>query len=222
MNIAKYIDHTLLKPEADKKAIDKLCGEALEHGFYSICINGCWVEYANDLLDPSDVKVCAVIGFPLGACTTETKLFEAKGVIMDGADEIDMVMNIGKFKEGDYDYVLTDIKTIVEEAHASGVGVKVILETCLLENEEIEKACGICIDAGADFVKTSTGFNKEGATLEAVAIMKKAVGDKALVKAAGGVRSYQSAVDFINAGASRLGCSSSVAVVEGEETSGGY
>ena len=222
MNIAKYIDHTLLKPEATRKDVDKLCGEALEHGFYSVCINGCRVKYAAELLDPSDVKVCAVIGFPLGACTTKIKAMETKTAISDGADEIDMVMNIGKFRDGDYEYVLNDIKAVVDESHEKGVIVKVILETCLLENEEIEKACEICLEAGADFVKTSTGFNKEGATLEAVAIMKKAVGDRALVKAAGGVRNYQTAIDFINAGASRLGCSSSVAVVEGEEAAGGY
>lgn len=222
MNIAKYIDHTLLKPEASKKDLDKLCGEALEYGFYSVCINGCRVKYAAELLDPSDVKVCAVIGFPLGACTTKSKTWETKGAISDGADEIDMVMNIGKFKDGDYDYVLTDIKAVVEEAHSKDVLVKVILETCLLNSEEIVKACEICLEAEADFVKTSTGFNKEGATLEAVAIMKKTVGDRALVKAAGGVRNYETAVDFINAGASRLGCSSSVAVVKGEESSGAY
>ncbi|MBN1623767.1 MAG: deoxyribose-phosphate aldolase [Clostridia bacterium] len=222
MNIAKYIDHTLLKPEASRKEVDKLCGEALEHGFYSVCINGCRVKYAAELLDPSDVRVCAVIGFPLGACTTKIKEMETKTAISEGADEIDMVMNIGMFKDGDYEYVLNDIKAVVDEAHGKDVLVKVILETCLLENEEIVKACEICLEAGADFVKTSTGFNKEGATLEAVAIMKKTVGDRALVKAAGGVRNYQTAIDFINAGASRLGCSSSVAVVEGEESSGGY
>jgi len=222
MNIAKYIDHTLLKPEATKKAVDKLCGEALEYGFYSVCINGCRVKYASELLDPSDVKVCAVIGFPLGAMTTKIKVAETKGAISDGADEIDMVMNIGKFKDGNYEYVLNDIKSVVDAAHDKDVLVKVILETCLLENEEIEKACELCLEANADFVKTSTGFNKEGATLEAVAIMKKTVGERALVKAAGGVRNYQAALDFINAGASRLGCSSSVAVVEGEEAAGGY
>ncbi len=222
MNIAKYIDHTLLKPEASKKEIDKLCGEALEHGFFSVCINGCRVKYAAELLDPSDVKVCAVIGFPLGACTTKVKVMEAKTAIADGADEIDMVMNIGMFKDGDYEFVLNDIKALVDETHSKGVILKVILETCLLDNDEIVKACEICLEAGADFVKTSTGFNKEGATLEAVAVMKKTVGDKALVKAAGGVRNYQTAIDFVNAGASRLGCSSSVAVVEGEDTTGGY
>ncbi|HPJ21182.1 MAG TPA: deoxyribose-phosphate aldolase [Clostridia bacterium] len=222
MNIAKYIDHTLLKPEATRKDVEKLCGEALEHGFYSVCINGCRVKYAAELLDPSDVKVCAVIGFPLGASTTKVKVMETRTAVSDGADEIDMVMNIGKFKDEEYEYVLEDIKAVVEEAHGKDALVKVILETCLLDNEEIVKACEICLEAGADFVKTSTGFNKEGATLEAVAVMKKTVGDKALVKAAGGVRNYQAAIDFINAGASRLGCSSSVAVVEGEEASGGY
>lgn len=222
MNIAKYIDHTLLKPEATRKDVEKLCGEALEHGFYSVCINGCRVKYAAELLDPSDVKVCAVIGFPLGASTTKVKVMETRTAVSDGADEIDMVMNIGKFKDEEYEYVLEDIKAVVEEAHGKDALVKVILETCLLDNEEIVKACEICLEAGADFVKTSTGFNKEGATLEAVAVMKKTVGDRALVKAAGGVRNYQAAIDFINAGASRLGCSSSVAVVEGEEASGGY
>ena len=222
MNVAKYIDHTLLKPEADKKSVEKLCGEALEHGFYSVCLNGSRVKYAADLLYPSDVKVCAVIGFPLGACTTKNKICEARDVIENGADEIDMVMNIGKFKDGNYDYVLSDIENIVNVAHSNDIIVKVILETCLLDNEEIIKACELCLKAGADFVKTSTGFNKEGATLEAVAIMKKAVGEKAKVKAAGGVRNYQTAIDFINAGADRLGCSSSVAIVSGEEASDSY
>lgn len=222
MNIAKYIDHTLLKPEASQKEVEKLCGEALEHGFYSVCLNGSRIKYAADLLDPSDVKVCAVIGFPLGACTTKTKICEARDVIESGADEIDMVMNIGKFKDGNYDYVLNDIESVVETAHASGIIVKVILETCLLDNEEIIKACELCVKAGADFVKTSTGFNKEGATLEAVAVMKKAVDGKALVKAAGGVRNYQVALDFIAAGADRLGCSASVAIVAGEEVVDSY
>lgn len=222
MNVAKYIDHTLLKPEADKKSVEKLCGEALEHGFYSVCLNGSRIKYAADLLDPSDVKVCAVIGFPLGACTTKTKICEARDVIKNGADEIDMVMNIGKFKDGSFDYVLSDIENIVNVAHASGIIVKVILETCLLDNDEIIKACELCLKAGADFVKTSTGFNKEGATLEAVAIMKKTVGENAKVKAAGGVRNYQVAIDFINAGADRLGCSSSVAIISGEEAADSY
>ncbi len=222
MNVAKYIDHTLLKPEADKKSVEKLCGEALEHGFYSVCLNGSRVKYAADLLDPSDVKVCAVIGFPLGACTTKNKICEARDVIENGADEIDMVMNIGKFKDGNFDYVLNDIENIVNIAHSSDIIVKVILETCLLDNEEIIKACELCLKAGADFVKTSTGFNKEGATLEAVAIMKKAVGENAKVKAAGGVRNYQTAIDFINAGADRLGCSSSVAIILGEEAADSY
>ncbi len=222
MNVAKYIDHTLLKPEADKKSVEKLCGEALEHGFYSVCLNGSRVKYAADLLDPSDVKVCAVIGFPLGACTTKNKACEARDVIENGADEIDMVMNIGKFKDGNYDYVMNDIENIVKIAHSSDIIVKVILETCLLNNEEIIKACELCVKVGADFVKTSTGFNKEGATLEAVAIMKKAVGERAKVKAAGGVRNYQTAIDFINAGADRLGCSSSVAIVSGEEAADSY
>jgi len=222
MNVAKYIDHTLLKPEADKKSVEKLCGEALEHGFYSVCINGCRVKYAADLLNPSDVKVCAVIGFPLGACTTKNKICEARDVIESGADEIDMVMNVGKFKDGNYEYILKDIESVVAVAHSSNILVKVILETCLLSNDEIIKACDLCVKAGADFVKTSTGFNKEGATLEAVAVMKKAVGDKAKVKAAGGVRNYQNAIDFIGAGADRLGCSSSVAIVSGEEATDNY
>lgn len=222
MNVAKYIDHTLLKPEADKKTLEKLCGEALEYGFYSVCVNGCRVKYAADLLDPSDVKVCAVIGFPLGACTTKNKVCEARDVIENGADEIDMVMNIGKFKDGNYDYVLDDIMSVVKVAHGSDVVVKVILETCLLDDDEITKACEICVKAGADFVKTSTGFNKGGATLEAVAVMHKAVDGKARVKAAGGVRNYQAAIDFINAGADRLGCSSSVAIVSGKDAEDQY
>ncbi len=222
MNIAKYIDHTLLKPEGSKKALDKLCGEALEYGFYSVCVNGCRVKYASELLEPSDVKVCAVIGFPLGACSTKTKVCEAIDVIENGADEIDMVMNIGKFKDGEFDYVFEDIKSVVDVAHSKNIIVKVILETCLLDNEEIKKACEICVEAEADFVKTSTGFNKEGATLEAVAIMHKAVKGKAKVKAAGGVRDYNIALSFIEAGAERLGCSSSVAIMNGEKAESTY
>jgi len=227
-NLAKYIDHTLLKPDATKQELHQLCAEASEHGFYSVCINGSRVQDAVELLKASSkVKVCAVIGFPLGACSTHIKVAEARDVISNGADEIDMVMNVGKFKDGhstgDYDYVFQDIKAVVDLAHEKNILVKVILETCLLEREnEIENECILCVRAGADFVKTSTGFNKTGATLEAIARMKKAVGDKAFIKAAGGIRNHQTAVDFIKAGANRLGCSSSVAIIKGEESSGKY
>jgi len=225
-NLAKCIDHALLKPEATKQELHQLCVEASEHGFCSVCSDGSRVQDAVELSKTSSkVKVCAVIGFPLGACGTHIKVAEARDVTSNGADEIEMVMNIGKFKDGhsagDCCHVFQDIKAVVDLAHEKIMLVNVTLETCPLEREnEIENACMLCVRAGADFVKTSTGFDKTRATPEAMARMKKAVGDKAFAKATGGIQNHQTAVDFTKAGANRLGCSSSVAIVKGEESPG--
>jgi len=210
--LAKFIDHTLLKPEATSDQIRSLCEEAIEYGFASVCINPCRVKLASELLKGTYVKVCTVIGFPLGAETPEVKAFETKNAIDNGASEVDMVMNIGAMKEKDYELVEKDIRAVVEAAGGKAI-VKVILENCLLEKDEIKKACEICIRAGADFVKTSTGFNKSGATLEDVKLMKETVKDRAGVKAAGGIRDAITAKAMINAGASRLGTSSSIKIV---------
>lgn len=210
--LAKFIDHTLLKPEATSDQIKALCKEAIEYGFASVCINPCRVKLASELLKGTDVKVCTVIGFPLGAATPEVKAFETKNAIDNGASEVDMVMNIGAIKEKDYELVEKDIRAVVEAAGGKAI-VKVILENCLLEKDEIKKACEICIKAGADFVKTSTGFNKSGATLEDVKLMKETVKDRAGVKAAGGIKDAITAKAMIEAGASRLGTSSSIKIV---------
>lgn len=220
MNYNKYIDHTLLLPEATKSQIEKLCAEALKYDFMSVCVNTTWVKECVELLKNSDVKVCCVVGFPLGATTTATKAFETKEAIANGASEIDMVMNIGRLKDQDYMYVVNDIKAVVEAA--DGNIVKVILENCLLSKEEIVRACELCVEAGAHFVKTSTGFNKSGATLEDVKLMKQTVKDKALVKAAGGVRSKADLEAMIQNGASRIGTSSGVKLMVDEEVTAGY
>jgi deoxyribose-phosphate aldolase len=221
MNIAKYIDHTLLKAEAGLLDVRKLCMEAAEYGFCSVCINGCHVKFASGLLANTPVKVCAVIGFPLGAMTTAMKKAEALDVISSGAHEIDMVINVGALKEKRYDYVYEDIKAVVDAAKGQAV-VKVILENCLLERDEIINACRLCVKAGADFVKTSTGFSKGGAVVEDVILMKETVEGKAMVKAAGGIRDLETAELFIKAGADRLGCSASVEIVTGEAAKGTY
>jgi len=221
MDVAKYIDHTALKPETTLSDIKILCNEAIKYGFYSVCVNSCYVADAYTLLRDYSPLVCSVIGFPLGACTKESKAFETLDAIHNGAKEIDMVINVGALKEKRYEYVLEDIKAVTYTAKNQAL-VKVILETCLLTDEQIIKACELCIEGGADFVKTSTGFNKAGATLQHVKLMKSVVKDKALVKAAGGVRDYDTAVAFIKAGASRLGCSSSVQIVTFEKATGDY
>lgn len=220
MNYNKYIDHTLLLPEATKSQIEKLCEEALKYDFMSVCVNTAWVKECVALLKNSDVKVCCVVGFPLGATTTATKAFETKEAITNGASEIDMVMNIGRLKDKDYEYVINDIKAVVEAAN--GNIVKVILENCLLSKEEIVRACELCIEAGAHFVKTSTGFNKSGATLEDVKLMKQTVKEKALVKAAGGVRSKADLEAMIQNGAARIGTSSGVKLMVDEKVTSGY
>lgn len=210
----KYFDHTLLKPEATCEQIDKLCEEAAEYDFYSVCVNSCYVARCTEKLHGTDVKIAAVVGFPLGACTSRTKAFETEEACMDGASEVDMVLNVGVFKNGDYDYIREDIYAVVEAAAKYNAIVKVILETCLLTDDEIVEACKLAKEAGAHFVKTSTGFNSGGATVADVALMKKTVGDALEVKASGGIRDYDTAAAMIEAGADRIGASASVAIME--------
>ncbi|WP_297510731.1 deoxyribose-phosphate aldolase [Thermococcus sp.] len=217
IDIAKYIDHTNLKPYATKDDIIRLCDEAIKYGFYAVCVNPYRVKLAKEYLHErkADVKVASVIGFPLGATPTEVKVFEAKKALEDGADELDMVINIGALKDGDYDYVEKDIEEVVKVAHEKGAKVKVIIETCYLTEEEKVKACELAKEAGADFVKTSTGFGTGGATVEDVRLMRKVVGPDMGVKAAGGIRTYEQALAMIKAGANRIGTSSGVRIVEG-------
>ncbi len=212
MELNKYIDHTLLKPEATKEQITKLCQEARQYDFASVCVNTCYVPLAKELLVGSDVKVCCVVGFPLGAMDTVSKAFEAKTAVENGAQEVDMVINIGALKDKDYDYVTKDIAAVVEASKPAIV--KVIIEACLLTDEEKVEACKCSMNAKAEFVKTSTGFSTHGATPEDVALMKKTVGNVCKVKAAGGVRSYDDAMKMIEAGADRLGCSAGIKVME--------
>lgn len=212
MELNKYIDHTLLKPEATKAQITKLCQEARQYDFASVCVNTCYVPLAKELLAGSDVKVCCVVGFPLGAMDTVSKAFEAKTAVANGAQEVDMVINIGALKDKDYDYVTKDIAAVVEASKPAIV--KVIIEACLLTDEEKVEACKCSMNAKAEFVKTSTGFSTHGATSEDVALMKKTVGNVCKVKAAGGVRSYDDAMKMIEAGADRLGCSAGIKVME--------
>jgi deoxyribose-phosphate aldolase len=214
-NIARMIDHTLLKPEATPKDIEKLCLEAIQYQFASVCVNPCYVRLASEILKGRKVKVCTVIGFPLGANRTETKVFETEKAIEDGAEEVDMVMNIGMLKGGYYEYVEQDIKAVVNVAHRNNVLVKVILETALLTDEEKVKACLLAKRANADFVKTSTGFSKGGATAGDVALMRRVVGTAMGVKASGGIRSYEEALQMIRSGADRIGASASVKIVTG-------
>lgn len=212
MNYNKMIDHTVLKADTPLETIKRICDEAMEYGFASVCINPCHVAYCADYLKDSDVNVCTVIGFPLGANTSAVKAFETKDAIANGADEIDMVMNIGALKDKNYDLVRDDVKAVVEAAN--GKLVKVILETCLLTEDEIKKACELCVEAKADYVKTSTGFSTRGATIEDVRIMKEAVHGKAKVKAAGGVRTPEDMVKIVAAGADRIGTSAGCSLVK--------
>ncbi|MGE5593306.1 MAG: deoxyribose-phosphate aldolase [Betaproteobacteria bacterium] len=214
-DLAAMIDHTLLKPEATKDQIVKLCEEAVEFGFASVCINPTYVSLAADLLKNTPVKVCTVVGFPLGASTPLVKAMEARDAIAAGAREIDMVINVGALKSGDDDLVGRDIRAVVEAARGRAL-VKVILETALLTDDEKVKACLIAKAEGADFVKTSTGFGPGGATVEDVRLMRKVVGNEMGVKASGGIRNLESARKMIEAGASRIGASASVAIVKGE------
>lgn len=210
--LAKMIDHTLLKPDATMEEIIQLCKEAKEYDFKSVCVQPYWIKTAKEALTGSDVLVCTVIGFPQGMNVAAVKAFETKQAIADGADEVDMVINIGATKTGDFDTVHEDIKAVVDAAN--GVTSKVIIETALLNDDEKVKVCQLAKDAGADFVKTSTGFAGGGATVTDVALMRQTVGPDMGVKASGGVRTYEDAMAFIEAGATRLGASNGVAIVE--------
>ena len=219
MNIAKTIDHTLLKPEATAADIQALCREAKQYGFASVCVNTCYVRLASELLRGSGVKVCCTVGFPLGAMAPKAKAFEAAQAVADGAEEVDMVLWIGALRQGNTAAVQADIEGVVNACHPRAI-VKVILETCLLTDAQIETACWLCVAAGADYVKTSTGFSTAGATAEHVALMKRAVGGRAKVKAAGGIRTYEDAKRMIDAGADRIGASAGIAIVEAAEQRG--
>jgi len=219
-NYAAMIDHTLLKADATRDQIEKLCAEAKKYVFASVCVNPTWVKYSAELLAGTEVKVCTVIGFPLGASTSAVKAFETKDAIANGATEIDMVINIGALKNGEYDVVRDDIKAVVDAAN--GTLVKVIIETCLLTDEEKVKACELSVEAGADFVKTSTGFSTGGATAEDIALMRKTVGPDLGVKASGGVRNLEDMKKMIENGATRIGASSGVAIMEGLTSQSDY
>ncbi|MEZ7742851.1 deoxyribose-phosphate aldolase [Gemella sp. 20925_1_85] len=212
MGLNKYIDHTILKATASSSDVQKLCEEAIEHEFYSVCVNGCYVADAKQLLQGTDVKVAAVVGFPLGAMTTAAKVFEAKEAVENGASEIDMVINVAKLKDGEFDYVENEIR-LIKEAIGDNV-LKVIIETCYLTDEEKVKACELSLVAKADFVKTSTGFGTGGATYEDVKLMKSVVGDNAKVKASGGVRDKETAQKYVDLGAERLGTSSGIDIIK--------
>jgi deoxyribose-phosphate aldolase len=218
--LAAYIDHTLLKPDASKAQIERLCAEAREHNFFSVCVNGAWVAAARHFLDGSDVKVASVVGFPLGAMAADVKRYETEVAVDDGAHEIDMVLNIARLKAGDDKYVFREIVDVVEAADERTV--KVILETCLLTDEEKVRACQLVVESGAQFVKTSTGFSPAGATIADVKLMRETVGPKFGVKASGGIRDVQTALAMIAAGATRLGTSSGIAIVRGLAAGGSY
>ncbi|MBU3109403.1 deoxyribose-phosphate aldolase [Clostridium gasigenes] len=219
--LAKMIDHTILKPEATESEIMKLCKEALEYGFASVCINPSMVKKAAIILEGSEVKVCTVIGFPLGATTTEVKVFETKQTIENGATEVDMVINIGKLKENNLEYVKNDIAAVVNAAKGKAL-TKVIIESCLLTDEEKVKVCAIAKEVGADFVKTSTGFSSGGATKEDIRLMRQTVGPDMGVKASGGVRSNEDAMIMIENGATRIGASASIAICNGTKSNSNY
>ncbi|WP_139992230.1 MULTISPECIES: deoxyribose-phosphate aldolase [Paenibacillus] len=221
LNLSEMIDHTLLRADATKAEITKLTEEAKKYQFASVCVNPTWVAYSAEQLTGSTVKVCTVIGFPLGASATETKAFEAKQAIACGATEVDMVINIGALKDGDDEFVKKDIQAVVEAAAGKAI-VKVIIETSLLTDDEKIRACQMSVQAGADFVKTSTGFSTGGATAEDVALMRKTVGDKLGVKASGGIRNLEDMEKMIAAGASRIGASSGVKIMEGEQSTSSY
>ncbi len=218
--LASYIDHTLLKPETSRGQIEKLCKEAIEYNFYAVCVNSRFVQACKSALQGSSVKIASVVGFPLGACTTSTKVHEAISAVRDGADEIDMVISLGAIKENDWRSVQDDILQVVRAIPNSVL--KVIIETALLTDDEKIKACQACLEAGAHFVKTSTGFNGGGATVEDLVLMKKIVGDRAELKASGGIKDLATANKMIAAGATRLGTSSGVLLVTGQNIQGGY
>lgn len=215
IDISKYIDHTVLKAVSTTKDIIKLCEEAKKYGFYSVCVNGSYVSVCREELKNSDVKIAAVVGFPLGAMSTDVKVYEAKKAIEDGASEIDMVINVGKLLEKDYEYVENEIREI-KKVIGNNI-LKVIIETCYLSDDLKIKACELSLNAKADFVKTSTGFGTGGATLEDVKLMKSIVGDNAKIKASGGVKSLEDALKYIENGASRLGTSSGIEIIKGKK-----
>jgi deoxyribose-phosphate aldolase len=221
LNYANLIDHTLLQANTKKEEIVKLCEEAKQYGFASVCVNPTWVQKAAEILKETDVKVCTVIGFPLGANTPETKAFEAKNAIENGATEVDTVINIGALKDKNDELVEQDIRVVIDAAKGKAL-VKVIIEACLLTKEEKVRACELAVKAGADFVKTSTGFSLYGATVEDVAIMRKAVGPDIGVKASGGVHDLNDLKAMVEAGATRIGSSSSVALITGKVDSTSY
>ena len=213
MKLASMIDHTILKPEAGKEQVETICREAREYGFASVCVNSSYVPLCAELLRDTEVKVCTVIGFPLGAMSTAAKAAEARQAIFDGAEELDMVIHIGMLKDGNNEYVEQDIHSVVEEARGKAA-VKVIIETCMLSEEEKIRACLLAKKAGADYVKTSTGFSTGGATAEDIALMKKTVGKDMKVKASGGIRTREKAEEMRKAGADRIGTSSGIRIVE--------
>lgn len=220
MQLSRYIDHTLLKADAQLAQVEKLCAEAIEHSFFSVCVNTSYASTCAVLLKNTPVKVCCVVGFPLGTMETASKAFETQTAVKNGASEIDMVIHVGALKDRHMDYVRDDIKAVV--AAAQGKIVKVIIETSLLNHEDKVLACQAALDAGAHFVKTSTGFGGGGATVEDVKLMKSVVGNKLAVKASGGIKDAQQALALIEAGASRLGTSSGVIIVQGGNAQGGY
>ncbi|EIA7705346.1 deoxyribose-phosphate aldolase [Enterococcus faecalis] len=220
MELNRMIDHTILKPEATEAAVQKIIDEAKEYNFFSVCINPCWVAFASEQLADTDVAVCTVIGFPLGANTPEVKVYEAADAIKNGANEVDMVINIGALKSQQYDYVRQDIQGVVDAAKGKAL-VKVIIETALLTDEEKVKACELAKEAGADFVKTSTGFSTGGAKVADIRLMRETVGPDMGVKASGGVHNAEEALAMIEAGATRIGASTGVAIVSGA-TGEGY
>ena len=211
MNLNRMIDHTMLKADATKETIIRYCREAKEHEFASVCVNTCFVPLVADELKGSEVKTCCVVGFPLGAMLTTAKAFEASQAVKAGADEVDMVINISALKDKDDNYVEDDIRAVVEAS--KGAVVKVIIETCLLTDEEKVRACELSVKAGADFVKTSTGFSTGGATVEDVALMKKTVGERAKVKASGGIRTPEAAKALVEAGADRIGAGNGIVLL---------
>jgi len=221
MNLAGMIDHTLLRADATRAEITKLTEEAKKYKFASVCVNPGWVAYAAEQLSGTEVKVCTVIGFPLGATTSAAKAYEVKDAIANGATEVDMVINIGALKDQNNELVEKDIKAVVDAAAGKAL-VKVIIETCLLTDEEKVRACQLAVKAGADFVKTSTGFSTGGATPEDVALMRKTVGEQVGVKASGGVRSLEDMKKMIEAGANRIGASSGVKIMEGGQSEASY
>ena len=221
-NIASYIDHTLLKPEASEADVLKVCAEAVDYKFKSVCVNPVWVKTVTKALKGSGVLTCSVIGFPLGATPSDVKAFEARGAVLDGADEIDMVINMASARANDKGALVDDIRAVSEVVHAGEAILKVIIETSMLSDEQKVIACEAAVEAGADFVKTSTGFNGGGATVEDVALMRKTVGPDLGVKASGGVRSLADAQAMIAAGATRIGASSGIAIVKGEQGSSAY